>query len=61
MDASIQLTEDDQLLVWYDRAKKDELPWLARMVNGKLRDSVSIADMQISSKDYYSSDPHVFE
>ena len=61
MDASIQLTEDDQLLVWYDRAKKDELPWLARMVNGKLRDSVSIADMQISNKDDYSSDPHVFE
>ncbi len=61
MDASIQLTEDDQLLVWYDRAKKDELPWLARMVNGKLKDSVSIADMQISNKDDYSSDPHVFE
>ena len=61
MDASIQLTEDDQLLVWYDRAKKDELPWLARIVNGKLRDSVSIADMQISDKDDYSSDPHVFE
>ena len=61
MDASIQLTEDDQLVVWYDRAKKDELPWLARMVNGKLKDSVSIADMQISDKDEYSSDPHVFE
>ena len=61
MDASILLSEDDQLLVWYDRAKKDELPWLGRMVNGKLRDSVSIADMQISDKDEYSSDPHVFE
>ena len=50
-DASITLTEDDQLLVWFDRAKKDELPWLARIVNGQLKDSVSIADMQISDKD----------
>jgi hypothetical protein len=61
MDASFLLTEDDQLLVWFDRAKEDELPWLARMVNGQLKDSVSIADMQISDKDEYSSDPHVFE
>ena len=61
MDASIMLTEDDQLLVWFDRAKQNELPWLARIVNGQLKDSVSIADMQISDKDDYSSDPHVFE
>ena len=60
-DASIMLTEDDQLLVWFDRAKQNELPWLARIVNGQLKDSVSIADMQISDKDDYSSDPHVFE
>ena len=60
-DASIILTEDDQLLVWFDRAKQNELPWLARIVNGQLKDSVSIADMQISDKDDYSSDPHVFE
>ena len=60
-DASIMLTEDDQLLVWFDRAKQNELPWLARIVNGQLKDSVSIANMQISDKDDYSSDPHVFE
>ena len=60
-DASIMLSEDDQLLVWFDRAKQNELPWLARIVNGQLKDSVSIADMQISDKDDYSSDPHVFE
>lgn len=60
-DASIMLTEDDRLLVWFDRAKQNELPWLARIVNGQLKDSVSIADMQISDKDDYSSDPHVFE
>ena len=60
-EGSMSLTEDDQLLVWYDRAKKDELPWLARIVNGQLEDSVSIADMQISDKDEHSSDPHVFE
>ena len=60
-DASIMLTENDQLLVWFDRAKKDELPWLSRIANGRLKYSVSIADMQISDKDDYSSDPHVFE
>ena len=60
-EGSKLLTEDDQLLVWFDRAKKDELPWLARIVNGHLKDSVSIADMQISNKDEYSSDPKVFE
>ena len=58
---SQELTDDDYLLVYYDRAKKDELPWLARIVKGQLRDSVSIADMQISVKDEYASDPTVFE
>ena len=61
MDASVLLAEEDQLLVWYDRAKRDELPWLARMVDGQLTDSVSIADMQISDEDEYSTDPHIFE
>ena len=58
---SQELTDDDYLLVYYDRAKKDELPWLARIVKGQLKDSVSIADMQISDKDEYASDPTVFE
>ena len=60
-EGSLKLTDDDYLLVYYDRAKKDELPWLARIVKGQLRDSVSIADMQISDKDDYASDPHVME
>ena len=60
-EGSKLLTENDQLIVWYDRAREGELPWLARIVNGELKDSVSIADMQISDKDEYSSDPHVFE
>ena len=58
---SQELTDDDYLLVYYDRAKKDELPWLARIVKGQLKDSVSIADMQISEKDEYASNPAVFE
>lgn len=58
---SEQLTDNDQLIVWYDRAKTGELPWLGRIVKGKVKDSVSIADMQISDKDEFSSDPHVFE
>lgn len=60
-EGSKMLTENDQLLVWFDRAREGELPWLARIVNGELKDSVSIADMQISNKDEYSSDPHVLE
>lgn len=60
-EGSLALTEEDQLLVYYDRAKIGELPWLGRIVNGQLTDSVSIADMQISDKDEYASDPHVFE
>ena len=58
---SQELTNDDYLLVYYDRAKKDELPWRARIVKGQLKDSVSIADMQISEKDEYASNPAVFE
>ena len=52
---------NDNLVVWYDRAMKDELPWLARIKNGVLTDSVSIADLGISQKDEQSSAPHVFE
>ena len=62
MKTGSKLVEDhDNLVVWYDRAKKDELPWLARIKNGVLTDSVSIVDMGISEKDEQSSDPHIFE
>jgi hypothetical protein len=55
------LNDNDNLLVYYDRASSDELPWLARIVKGHLRDSVSIADLQISDKDEHASNPKVFE
>lgn len=60
-EGSQALSDEDQLLVYYDRAKQGELPWLARIVKGQLQDSVSIADMGISDKDEYASDPHVME
>ena len=60
-EGSQALTDDDNLLVYYDRAQANELPWLARIVKGQLVDSVSIADMQISDKDEYASNPKVFE
>ena len=60
-EGSQDLTADDYLLVYYDRAKKNELPWLARIMKGQLADSVSIADMKISNQDDYASDPHVME
>lgn len=60
-EGSQALTDGDNLLVYYDRAQENELPWLARIVKGQLVDSVSIADMQISDKDEYASDPKVFE
>ena len=58
---SKSLSENDNLLVYCDRAKKDELPWLARIVDGRLQDSVSIVDMQIYDEDYYSSYGVIFE
>ena len=49
------------LLVYVDGAKSGELPYLARINEGEICDSVSISDMGISSKDEYSSDPAVME
>ena len=60
-EGSRELSDDDNLLVYYDRAQDGELPWLARIVKGQLVDSVSIADMNISDKDEYASDLKVFE
>lgn len=60
MAASIDPT-NDCLLVYVDRAKKEELPYLARIKDGKLTDSVSVADMNISQEDPYTSDPRVME
>lgn len=60
LNGSKQIADDECLLVYVDAAKK-ELPYLARMKDGALVDSVSISDMNISNSDEYSSDPNVME
>ena len=52
---------NNNLLIYVDRANSKELPWLARVKDGQITDSVSIADMKISSTDEYASDPRVME
>lgn len=60
-EGSRQLNDNQCLLVYVDRSHETELPYLARLSQGQVTDSVSLADMNISSKDEYASDPHVFE
>lgn len=60
-EGSRHIGKDDCLLVYVDKSKVGELPWLARIQNGQVTDSVSLADMGISQKDEYSSDPQVME
>jgi len=64
---------NNALLVYVDKADSSELPWLARIQDGKVTDSVSVADMNITgtdgypgtavgtSYDPYASDPKVME
>ena len=61
VEGSKLMEEQDNLIVWFDRAKTGELPWLCRIKNGLITDSVSINDMGISAKDEFSSDPKIFE
>ena len=61
VEGSKLMEEQDNLIVWFDRAKTGELPWLCRIKNGLITDSVSIDDMGISAKDEFSSDPKIFE
>lgn len=49
------------LLVYFDRAHENELPWLARIKDNRITDSVTVADMGIANADDYASNPHVFE
>jgi len=51
--------KDDYLLVYVDQLSSTRMPYLARVRNGRLVDSVSVADMGISDSDPYSSDPAV--
>ena len=52
---------NNNLIVYVDRSSYKELPWLARLKDGQVTDSVSISDMGISDKDEYASDPAVME
>ena len=52
---------NNNLIVFVDRQSETELPWMARIQNGEITDSVSIADMGLSDKEEYSSDPRVME
>ena len=60
---SKRLGKDDNLLVFVRRYDCDNLPWLARIKNGEVIDSVSLSDMGITSSDGQNraSDPIVME
>ena len=60
-EGSKKLGKDDCLLVYVDKSKSSELPWMARIRDGQITDSVSLADMGISTKNEYASDPQVME
>jgi hypothetical protein len=60
-EGSKHIGKDDCLLVYVDKSKNSELPWLARIRDGQVTDSVSLADMGISQKNEYASDPHIME
>lgn len=61
LDGSKKLGSEDCLLVYVDRSRSSELPWMARIQNGQVTDSVSISDMGISTKNEYASDPNIME
>lgn len=60
---SKRLGSNDNLLVFVRRDKSEKLPWLARIKNGVVTDSVSLSDMGITSSDgeNRASDPVVME
>ena len=60
-EGSRLIGEGNALIVYVDKSSNKELPWLARIKDGQVTDSVSLRDMGISDKDELSSDPHVFE
>ena len=47
-EGSLQLSPSSCLLVYVDKSKNSELPWLARIRDGQVTDSVSLHDMGIS-------------
>jgi hypothetical protein len=58
-EGSRHIGNSDALLVYVDRSETTELPWLARIRNGQLTDSVSLKNMGISTKNEYASDPDI--
>ena len=61
MKEGSRLIGDNALVVYVDKSSKKELPWMARIRDGQVIDSVSISDMGISDTNELASDPHVFE
>ena len=57
------LSSNDNLLVFVRRGKTEKMPWLARIKNGVVTDSVSLSDMGITSSDGENrvSDPVVMD
>lgn len=62
-EGSKQLGENDNLLVFVRRYNNGSQPWLARIKNGVVTDSVSLSDMGITSSDgeQRASDPVVMD
>ena len=62
-EGSKRLSDTDNLIVFVRRYKDAEQPWLARIKNGEVTDSVSLADMGIASSDGQNraSDPVLME
>ena len=60
---SKRLGNNDNLLVFVRRGKTEKMPWMARIKNGVVTDSVSLRDMGITSTDgeNRASDPVVME
>ena len=58
---SKNIGNDKALIVYVDNALTSELPWLARIKDGQITDSVSIKDMSISDKDALACNPEVME
>ena len=60
---SRQLSDNDNLLVFVCRYENNETPWLGRIKNGEVIDSLCLSDMGITSSDgeNRASDPVVME
>ena len=61
-EGSRKLSSNDCLLVFVRRYLNDnnlETPWLARIQNGEVTDSVSVRDMGIMKEDARACDPEV--